>query len=350
MKSSLRLESIQILRGIAASMVVFHHLSAAVMDYAHSNSMIVQSGLGRLGASGVDIFFVISGFIMVYTTRSKNRAIDAVLFLKKRVLRIYPLYWIWTSVILFLWLAGIGLRSHSYGIKYIFESYMLLPVANGTDFHPLLDQGWTLSFEMLFYLMFACVLSLSYKKVRAPILLAMFVAAYAIGGHLPGDSGVRYLFSNPILFEFLYGAFAAELTFRIWGIEPRPKLLAVVPYSAFGVGIALLLANLYVPEAESTRCFNYGVPAFLIVLGAATWKAPNIHRGLVYLGNASYSIYLVHGLFSMALGMMLKRGARLVDNNPDIAIAVGTLITIWLTSLAYVAVEKPMMRFITRKA
>lgn len=195
MKISTRLESIQILRGIAASMVVFHHFTAAVMDYAHANSMVVQSGIGRLGACGVDIFFVISGFIMVYTTREKDGAREAISFLRKRVLRIYPLYWIWTSVILIIWLTGIGLRAHLYGIRFIVGSYLLFPVANGDHFHPLLDQGWTLSFEMLFYLIFACVLCLSYKKVRLLILLVMFVAVYVIGGYLPSGSGIRYLFS-----------------------------------------------------------------------------------------------------------------------------------------------------------
>jgi exopolysaccharide production protein ExoZ len=147
-----RVTSVQVLRGVAAALVVMHHFSQSVEMYSRQKFLIVSSGLGALGSVGVDLFFVISGFIMIYTTRDRLGVHDALTFFGKRARRVYPLYWMWTTVLLSLVVGRIALRGHTYPAEYIAASYLLVPMFNESNGNslPLLWQGWTLSFEMLF--------------------------------------------------------------------------------------------------------------------------------------------------------------------------------------------------------
>ena len=219
-RSQPKVPAIQVLRGIAASLVVLNHYSMIYGESGSRRSWIVGSGFGDIGACGVDLFFVISGFIMVYTTTDKSGMRDAFDFIERRALRIYPLYWLWTTVLLLLWGGGFALTKSRLSVSYLINSYLLFPSFNGHNYHPVLGQGWTLSFEILFYLVFACTLLVKARRARVVVLALSFAALFLCGRFLLPDGSVRYLIADPMILEFLFGALAAEIMLRTRPCRP----------------------------------------------------------------------------------------------------------------------------------
>lgn len=343
-----KLPSVQVLRGLAAVLVVFHHYAMVLHEHGIVGSRIINSGLGNLGMCGVDIFFAISGFIFIYTTVNKQGPKDARIFLVRRVLRIFPLYWLWTAVLLLLWLAGIGLQIHHYSLPYIISSFFLFPYFSGENFHPLLGQGWTLAFEMLFYLVFFWALFLKLKRARTPFVACAFLLLAAVGSLLPSGNGLRYLFTNSIMVEFLLGMICAEILLKL-PVRRHTSWNRAIATALFCVGAAALLCTLRVSFPASLRFVFYGLPSMCIVLGATLLGSKPAPRFLVYLGDASYSIYLVHSFFAMAYGLALRHFAALHRLNPDATIVLAGLLTIALSSLTYLLVERHLIQAMSAK-
>jgi peptidoglycan/LPS O-acetylase OafA/YrhL len=345
---------VQILRGVAAMMVVFHHFCLAVAEYHPSASILARSGLGSLGAAGVDLFFVISGFIMVLTqSRTGGSLSGASAFWKKRFIRIYPLYWFWTSVLLMLWAASIALQAHHFSASYIALSYLLWPTHERmTLLHPLLDQGWTLSYEIYFYFLFGISIALGLRSMRLPFLIAAFALLAALGRLIDFPSGAGLLASNPLIIEFLLGAlvgtFAPQL--REWGAaHARLRRLLL------GAGVAALLGSMWMGDlvysetliySETVgRAILWGVPAFVIVAAASMFPRDSFRnaRQLIHLGDASYSIYLTHAFATLAIGTIIRHYVFIHSVSPDLIILAGSAATVWLCALTYPLIEQPIL-------
>jgi exopolysaccharide production protein ExoZ len=320
------------LRGVAASLVVFAHFASVPV-----HSWAKSSGLGLVGNSGVDLFFVISGFIMVYTVDGRTGGREAFQFLRKRVQRIYPLYWFWTTVLLVLWLSGVALTSHHFPAASILCSYALLPfhLPVAIDpFHPLLTQGWTLSFEMLFYLVFAASILIGLKRFgRLAFLAGAFALLYFAGKPLPPNSGLKYLVSNSIVVEFLFGVLVAQIVLRTAKREGSARWTAILLMCV--ATFALLCTTRLHFSVDTMRCIVYGIPASFLVCGAAMMGSRPVSRILLYLGNTSYSIYLSHFFFSLALQWAFKHTHALDRIQPDALIVITVAITIALSSFTY---------------
>ncbi len=331
------LPALQALRAVAASIVVFHHFALIYKD-TH-NSHIQASGFGSLGRCGVDIFFVISGFIMAYTTR-RAVGIDATWnFLSHRVKRILPLYWLWSGCLFFLWAVHAVHLGH-FSKKFLFLSFLLVPVSNGKTYYPLLSQGWTLEFEMLFYLVFAATITFGVKRFRLlGILLAAFSALAFIGILLP-ECGIRFLLTNSITLEFLFGVFVCEIL-----LESKGHLSLRVSYASLATGVFGLLLTLFVRgELDPLRFFWFGVPSAFLVFGAAALGTRPVPRILTYLGDASYSIYLVHYFFASAFASALTHVHVLSRIPPDAVIIVLGSIAIVISAKTYDWVERPIIK------
>ncbi len=327
------------LRGIAASVVVFHHFALAVRDYSPRDSWINDSGLGGLGACGVDIFFVISGFIMVYTTTRKEGARDALSFLKKRALRIYPLYWFWTTVLFLLWAVGFALKSHHYPASYLVNSYLLIPSAGAHNYEPLLAQGWTLSFEMFFYLVFSFAILFKLKRAKLVLLAATFGALSIASKLLPAANGIRPFLEDPIIIEFLFGVLAAQILLLLPAAQGMARKRAVA-ITLIAIGAVALLCTVRLGFPGPMRFAFWGIPGLFLVFGAALLGSMPCPRWLVYLGDASYSIYLTHGFCSLAYSMAIKHFPGLGRVLPDAAILLAGIATIVLCSFTYPLVER----------
>ncbi len=324
---------VQVLRAIAALMVVVHHATIMLNDRDG-----LHTGNWTNGASGVDIFFVISGFVMTISSAPLLKTLHpARTFLARRLERIVPLYWIITTVKVLLVLALPGLALNALGTPWhVIASYLFLPA--GMD--PVVVVGWTLNFEFLFYLIFAAVLAIrgSLLKVLVPVLLAVVLAVYFPQPHVP--AGVRVYESSMVL-EFLLGvllAMAVEWV-RRWNLA--------VAISFVVVGFAVFF-HWGAPIALPWRGLDWGLPALAVVAGTIAMERPLgkfAPKWMLELGDGSYSIYLVHGLVLPVIGILVAHAVGHLPHLVRISILGMVLLSVAGGELVYRGVERPITQW-----
>jgi len=285
------LVQLQYLRAIAALMVVYFHSILQVSKVQPD----FQTDFYLSGETGVDIFFVLSGFVMWLTTAGREiRPLD---FYRRRIQRIVPLYWLATlfaaSVAL---LAPTLLKSTVFDLPHLIASLFFLPWKNPADptmAVPVVVPGWTLNYEMFFYFVFGLLL-LVREKYRIAALFATMTTIILVCRFMPGGMTAAKFYSDPIIYEFLAGVVLAKLYLD------KILLPQAVAWPALVVGFSFLLINEALCDA-STRAYTWGVPAIVILYSAVSIdfsKLPVIAT-LNYIGDASYSIYLTHA-FTLA--------------------------------------------------
>jgi len=341
--ASLSFLTVQALRAIAALLVVVYHafdMWALRMDPAAPGISWVN------GAAGVDIFFVISGFVMVASSRRLALQPHASrTFIQHRIVRIVPLYWLLTTAKLLLvyLLADLALRS-SLDLDYVVRSYLFLPVVDSAGhFRPLLPVGWTLTYEFLFYLLFALALALRVEilRVLVPGLGLVVVAALFRQENWPAWT----VLFNTIVVEFIFGVVLAQCVLR------GSLLPSVAAKCLVAAGFALILS---VPMgSENLRPLTWGLPALAIVAGAVSleWEVAAALPGwLLVLGDASYSIYLTHGFVVPLVGLafVFFHWTGLVAL--PAAVLACLVASAIVGAVVYRVVERPIMRALKRPA
>ena len=271
-------------------MVVAHHL-------AHELGALGLGGAGAAplpGWAGVDVFFVISGFIMVHATGPDyDRPGGRRRFLAHRVARVVPLYWLMTLAFLGVALAApraLGDAGAAANPGYLAASFLFWPVARADGgLLPLYGLGWTLNYEMFFYAVFAAGLGAGRARTVAwaGSVFALLVAVGVLVRPLPAPLA---FWSDPIVLEFLLGAALGLLHargVRLGGVPRLALALAAVAAGAVFAGGA---------GSGVGRLASAGLPAAMLVAAAALARpgAVGAPRPLVVLGDASYALYLVH--------------------------------------------------------
>jgi len=258
---------IQYLRAVAALMVVWAHA-------AGQQPWIKPLLPFKFGLLGVDLFFVISGFIIVVTGWNATPA----QFIRRRIIRLVPLYWLLTlALLLVAWIAPHLLRSTQPGVGHVVQSLLFIPHENPGHpgrFWPLLVPGWTLNYEMFFYAVFA--LALAIGRHWALIVLSGLVAARAWFG--PFANPYVDFYTQPLLFAFIVGGVLG----RIWLARGAAPVLASLWLFGAGVALVVLDHDIY------SRTLGFG----LLLYGCLAWRWEN--RLLYELGDTSYSLYLTH--------------------------------------------------------
>lgn len=274
-----RLVSIQHLRGLAAlSVVVFHAFQ----------SMFIKL---ETGAYGVDLFFIISGFVMWVTTA--DRTVSPGAFLKRRVVRVAPLYWLVTTFALITVLIWPGWIANVIpDPAHVLMSYAFIPHLDpkGGPF-PLLNLGWTLNYEMFFYLVFAAVLTVE-QRWRPVILTLVMLGVFWFGFNV--WTAAYYVGANAHMLQFAAGVWLG-VAWRAKVLPPRWLGLLMI-FAGFAL-LARLQAHDYTPGLM--RPLELGAPALLIAagwLGAEADPKGGIPKlsWMQRLGDASYAIYLCH--------------------------------------------------------
>jgi exopolysaccharide production protein ExoZ len=276
-----QLSSIQILRAFAAlSVVMFHTFGTAK---AYGFEAVLLRSLGTLGDRGVAVFFVISGFIMVHVQRSRKRTPGE--FMLDRTIRIVPLYWILTAVAALVLNGTTGLlNTRGASTDWVVCSFAFC-AQSVLGAAPVLYDGWTLEYEMIFYLIFA--LSLFAADLARSILLAcMAIGLWAIAAN------------QPVVLEFAAGMLIG------WSHATRRAPL-LPPAAAIALGVVGLLAGTF-STWDIGRWMNTGIPAAILVYGCVH-AAPSDNGVLTRLGNASYSLYLIQVFTVPAVYKLLAR-------------------------------------------
>ena len=332
--------SVQVLRGFAAVAVILCHAWDTVPD----GKLWIPGSVYDAGFVGVDVFFLISGFIMVYVSPPyQNDNKPASDFLIKRIIRIYPMYATITSIVVML-AVGDTYR-HATTLPWstwrIVASYLFVPTFNehGTV-TPVLWQGWTLFFEMLFYFCFFVVLSFSKRHLLAP-LTAILVGIVATA-KLSGSQGpIATFFGDPIVFEFVFGC-AVGLAFQRNFFTPRHwPIWLVASSSLFACVTSMGDPGIY-------RFVANGVPATMLLivflkLDLSKVKWPNF---LLLLGNASYSIYLTHFLTLYRVRNVIQKYSSLALQ-ADLQVLLFTICALFVGILVYLFIERPLQELLS---
>lgn len=349
---SQKLSGVQILRAVAATAVVALHFNEQVGLYGHSgHPWFLTSGIANVGAAGVDIFFVISGFIMYHTTRPReNGRADAKDFLKRRAIRILPTYWFWTTVALLAWLTHVGYTSHAFTHEFVGLSYFLIPSFNEGQWALLLSPGWTLTYEAYFYLLFALGIALVPHRLLAAYTVAAIALLWGLAHVVPFNARFVHISGEPLVFEFGYGVLVAH-GLAMWRKHIGPGAMQTAGLALIVAGLAGFAMTVIVPEAVvKYHALAWGLPAAALVAGTVLACVPVIYdsRLLLLLGDASYSIYLSHQFPMMLLAHCLRNGwFRTVP--PDLIATAGVVVAIVFGVAGYFAIERPVIGFFSRK-
>ncbi|WP_039390908.1 acyltransferase family protein [Novosphingobium sp. MBES04] len=270
-------DGVHALRAFAAIAVVFYHCGATMALDKYQGMKNIESYTQGLDA-GVDLFFVISGFVMALPL-FKKRNVDIPRYFENRILRIYPLSILTACIFLGMGWAAMGRTPE---VDDILSSILLLP--NGTTSTPVVL--WTLKQELLFYTLFA----LTFANRRAGLALLTLWGATSL--FVTGSSPLMQWLFNAHNVQFLMGILAGYLFIERMPERGPARMIGGLGSFAF-LGLALTYKTLELTPEVSSLVF--GILGTAAVLGAASSKL-RVPTALMFLGSASYSIYLIHFL------------------------------------------------------
>lgn len=321
------------LRAIAAMLVVLFHAQQAFARRFEEPAFENESYLFAFGGVGVHIFFVISGFIMVYTSAS-TRKFNIREFYRRRLLRIYPIYWI---CVLFFFSAHF-LLGQSIGVSpsRLIGALLLLP-GNAAA---IIGPAWTLAFEMFFYLSFG--LAMTAGLSRGLILLgSAFVVLIALGSILDVDNPMWNLVTDALLVEFLAGSAIGWLLVK--GFLPRRGGIALV-----ALACVLFLAGIAWGYEQLPSVVVWGIPSVLLIMGAViletTKKPAKLVCQLGYFGDSSYALYLIHILVITLFIALAHEVPLLTKVEPALMALLIALVALVLSEVLHHGVERPLLR------
>jgi exopolysaccharide production protein ExoZ len=327
------IRSLQVLRFVAAFIVVVFHSYGAMAGHVPDPSDLLGRAFG-LGASGVHIFFVISGFVMVFTAYGGRTIYGPRAFLERRVLRIYPIYWL----LAFVYFGAHLLLGSPYSLSLpeIFGALILWPGQSSKIIGP----GWTLSYEMYFYLCFAIALWL--PKARAvPALTAFFVASIAVGALAHPQAAPLMIMSDSLLLEFLAGCWIGRAYLN--GRQLGPRLAAL----SIAASLGLFAAGVLFGYDRVPSVVSWGIPSVLLVSGALSLErhfANPVGGFFAGLGDSSYFLYLAHILLIHLIVVETGVAARVNDPTAALLAPVIAIVVTALAALGYRLIERPMLK------
>lgn len=349
-----KLSALQAMRALAAGMVVFVH---GISTY---QAKVTPGGVGLstydYGDLGVKLFFCISGFIIFASAADKQHGVlSAWGFARKRVIRVVPLYWLATGI----YAIKLGLQGQWAGPDETVRSFLFLPYLNDAGLmRPILGQGWTLNFEMFFYISMGLALFMP-RTARLPVLAASMILMVEAGRQgafkALGLTGLDLLAST-----YMYFFVAGMLVGRLNGwLKHRDVLRPGGLTLSMGVAAMLLALVHFTPTLDAIGAWlaisvELGVCG-LWVLGAALYEpgaAPGrfggtIERYVVLAGDGSYSTYLTHGFVMGPLARLISLGG--VDVGPIAFSVVSVVLCTLIGTLVYQWVETPLIRALSAR-
>lgn len=331
--------TIQALRFFAALGVVVLHSSFYTAERLDS-----KIGLWDLGANGVRLFFVISGFVMIVANTSGGWSIFAI----KRIIRIVPMYWAATGLKLLIMIAAPAVVLHAImNWSYLAKSLFFIPAINvDGEIRPLLGVGWTLTFEMFFYALFAIALMFRRDPLHclAPVLIAL---AFLSHFRTPAWPVPLRCWANPIVLDFLAGMLLGR-----W-CQKNPRVAPSVSMAIMMTGLVYLfvpLGSVRPPYDSILGSCLTSLAALCVVAGAVLLEPllrSHIPRFVLFMGAASYAIYLIHPLVGPIIPTTLSKAGLIW---PHLSVLVSVCLAVTAGALGHILIERPATRSLTIKA
>lgn len=312
-----KLPIIQFIRGVASIMVVVYHFKHVLI--ANDPFKQVIDLLFSNGAAGVDIFFVLSGFIMVYSNNDlpeTGKSRKAYRFMVKRIVKIVPLYYFLTLLYLFILITNKNIIFDLNTAKILIKSLLFLPVASSDLPHfgyPILSVGWSLNFELYFYIIFC--LSFFWGKWQYIFMLVYFIGTLLLPVAILNkpftfdckithfDNTYFNFITNPIIWEFVFGMIIGLIFKNTNQSELRNKRYFWMGFLFTTLGIWQLLSGFWGGHGP----LNWGLASILFLsTGVFIWGRETVNEHFNFVGDISYSLYLVHIPVLSLMNMVLK--------------------------------------------
>ncbi|MEH1966509.1 acyltransferase family protein [Nostoc sp.] len=353
-----KLNLLQVYRGVAAVLVVLTHGNIILSREMHQGDLLQ---IFHFGWIGVDFFFVLSGFIIFYIHQSDiGKANKFKSFIFKRFIRVYPLYWSILSIKILASLFNTNKDNiYQRSADEIIKAVLLLPQNHSILESSFIGVSWTLSYEVFFYCIFA-LLILKNTRISQSIIFAWIIGIFLnLLNLLPIDESflLRFIFNERNL-EFVLGCLAAYTISKY-----QFKFATSLIYTSLFLLVVSVINTKYKEFDVSgiPPSLAYGIPFTLLIIGSVYLelsKTVNIPQILIYIGNASYSIYLTHGFF---LGNISKVFTKFTDKvnilylfpNPNIYYNVNAFLIVILAvvmgCVIHSYLEKPLITNLRKK-
>lgn len=315
--------SIQYLRFFACLMVVTLHLTKKA-------SLNDGGSYFFFGASGVDLFFVISGFIMSYISDKKDRQLGSFEFFRSRFLRIYPIYLVTLIPFLLVFLLFPKIVNTHSEVPSILKSLTLLPFLSGGSLNMV---AWTLSYEFYFYLVFS--IALYFRKNVILTSTAMILVLMIIGKILD----FKFIGAE-ISLEFIFGMLIFNFIYKKVSVSKG----VAIPLILIGFSWICLSSNVEVGGDGIPRVLHYGIPSALVFIGFLSNSLfTNKNKFLSLLGDASYSVYLTHILTINAVYLAFRELG--IQNKMYFPmIFIGVVVSMFVGVFVYKNIELPLTK------
>ncbi|MEN3929960.1 acyltransferase [Microvirga sp. W0021] len=340
-----RIYSIQALRAIAAALVTFYHVHGLTVlgsgQYTVADSFILNFWfLEKFGGFGVDLFFVISGFVMTYITWECSRGAGSILpFLRDRITRIAPIYWIYTFV-LYAYIKRFGV---TIPIDELLYSLSFIPYKSQLDMSaPIIAAGWTLSYEMYFYIL----VSVGMLFARRTFIVGVgvfFLISLMMPSFWTPPSLIFGWVTSTIILEFYFGMLIAVAYLRY------PAVLKKLGWYSLVLSVAILVLWAHHDISLDLRGFVWGIPAAGIVLWFLSYESSTGFLARKFwqsLGASSYSLYLTHMFLFPFFAYFPFIKWRIIDKIPmDLFVLCVGVMCIIAGHILHLLIERPVVSF-----
>jgi exopolysaccharide production protein ExoZ len=335
-----KLNNIQLLRAFAALAVVVFHTGFAFPF------------LRPFGSFGVDVFFVISGYIMA---RILDTANGRDFFFRRRVLRIVPPYWFFTILLYLVALRLpqlMGSTRATFGD--LFKSLFFIPFTKGSGLiQPLLFLGWSLNYEMFFYLALAFSLLLN-KRYAVWLGAAIVLLTMAICMPFASQSVIAQFYSRDIVLEFLLGILSYTLCRAITDSTATRLRIPALVLALLSAALLIAVQGVspdYLTFLPASRLLTLGTLSFILVTSAsilsqAGWDTTL--ASLVLVGDASYILYLIHPYCEYSLDRLFAAHHHWLKRDTASGALIGVAASVISAVLIHLYCERPTVRFLNR--
>ncbi|MEZ0487783.1 acyltransferase family protein [Fibrella aquatica] len=349
-KTLQKIDSIQGLRAIAVVLVVYTHAIDSSMTIFSTSTQLDFFYLENWGSIGLDLFFVISGFIVTRIIYSYRQEDGWKVFAYKRILRIIPLYWGLSIVATILTIRTYPIRAATF-----VKTVLFFPIFESAFEFPVIGVGWSLSYEVYFYSIVVILLVFQAREIKLIALLLLLLLAL-LGTLYDSPVVILQFLTSPLLIEFALGI-GCGILYDLIKTNSNSARFGMVTFS---LGILTMLSSIFwnygeISEAGSVTSSNYlaflrsifwGIPCSLFLLGctllerAYSLAIPSL---LIRIGDASYSNYLLHGLL-ISFG---RRTILELNLSADLYILFLVIMCTAASLLMYRFVEKPLTDSLT---
>ena len=335
---------IQILRGFAAILVMLYH---ATRHYQEKN-LVFFNGIFQNGYFGVDIFFVLSGLVIFYSSQKYLENGNCIEFLKKRIFRIYPSFWIFLllplTIVFFITPKFIADKSAFEPINYLKVFFLVFD-------HPQISQiSWTLSFELYFYFLFFLMIFNRNFKYLVLLILILSTINLINENIFSNLYLIKYLFS-PLILEFFLGVLVVFILNKIHKNYLVGFIaLFIISIISF-VFIDYLSTNNIIYITKHNRVLSFGLASFLLILSLVIFEKFNDIKSskiLILIGDSSYVLYLIHSVILSFFDNQLILSKKIVFVNQEITTILACFFIVTLSVFLHLIIEKPMLKYLNK--